>query len=487
VFGPTAVGSAAANPPVLIAGTANAGATGNVQVAKVSASGLVSVDGSAVTQPVSGAVKVTDGTNNAAVKAASTAPATTDPAVVVSISPNSVNPNGQATMANSVSVAIASNQSAIPVSGSFSATGFTPGLTFANLTATASSASVALPTGATVYFQNNGTTTVSCTLGIGSATAVASEILVPASSGVPVVVGSNTFGACIDQSGSASNLVVLAGGSGLGNAFGGGSSGGGGGGAITAASGAYASGSISAGAYAAGAVVAGAFVDGWDATQGTKADTAWVSGSGSVIALLKNIAGGIAGAPPINVNGTPTAWTGLTPGSAQTGTIIAPNTDQTSMGGVAYGAMANFGTSPGAVKAPNANASLFYGTVAAVGDPCMTATKTYTPVNVVTATNVIIAGVSAKKKYVCGIFLYPGGTDNIAVYQATTGTSCATAPADIFGGHTTGTGFLATATAGFVVGNGASSIAATNTVNTDICVTTSAAVQLSGVVVTVDQ
>src|SRR6185437_1417070 len=55
VFGPTAVGSAAANPPVLIAGTANAGATGNVQVAKVSASGLVSVDGSAVTQPVSGA------------------------------------------------------------------------------------------------------------------------------------------------------------------------------------------------------------------------------------------------------------------------------------------------------------------------------------------------------------------------------------------------------------------------------------------------
>src|SRR6185312_7713495 len=131
----------------------------------------------------------TDGTNNAAVKAASTAPATTDPAMVVSISPNSVNPNGQATMANSVSVAIASNQSAIPVTGSFSLSGFTPGLTFANLTATASSASVALPAGVTVYFQNNGTTTVSCTLGVGSATAVASEILVPASSGVPVVVG----------------------------------------------------------------------------------------------------------------------------------------------------------------------------------------------------------------------------------------------------------------------------------------------------------
>jgi hypothetical protein len=106
--------------------------------------------------------------------------------------------------------------------------GFTPGLTFATLTATASSASVALPVGATVFFQNNGTTTVSCTLGIGSATATANEILVPASSGVPVVVGTNTFGACIDQSGSASNLVVLAGGSGLGSPFGGGAAGGGG-------------------------------------------------------------------------------------------------------------------------------------------------------------------------------------------------------------------------------------------------------------------
>src|SRR6185312_13633386 len=62
VFGPTAVGSAAANPPVLIAGTANAGATGNVQVAKVSASGLVSVDGSAVTQPVSGTVTAAQAT-----------------------------------------------------------------------------------------------------------------------------------------------------------------------------------------------------------------------------------------------------------------------------------------------------------------------------------------------------------------------------------------------------------------------------------------
>jgi hypothetical protein len=57
-------------------------------------------------------VKVTDGTNVAAVKAASTAAAATDPAEVVAISPNIF---GQAAMANSLPVAIASNQTALPI------------------------------------------------------------------------------------------------------------------------------------------------------------------------------------------------------------------------------------------------------------------------------------------------------------------------------------------------------------------------------------
>lgn len=54
--------------------------------------------------------KLHDGTNAVAVKAASTAPGATDPALVVAISPNSVNANGQATMANSAPITIASNQ-----------------------------------------------------------------------------------------------------------------------------------------------------------------------------------------------------------------------------------------------------------------------------------------------------------------------------------------------------------------------------------------
>jgi len=59
--------------------------------------------------------RITDGTNTAAVKAASTAPVAGDPALVVAISPNSVNGNGQATMANGAPITVASNQSTLSV------------------------------------------------------------------------------------------------------------------------------------------------------------------------------------------------------------------------------------------------------------------------------------------------------------------------------------------------------------------------------------
>jgi len=79
---------------------------------------------------------------------------------------------------------------------------------------------------------------------------------------------------------------VVSGGAGLPAGSGGGSGGGGGGGAVTIASGAVAS-----GAYSAGSFAAGAGVDGWNLTEGTKADAAWTSGSGSIVALLKAVAG----------------------------------------------------------------------------------------------------------------------------------------------------------------------------------------------------
>lgn len=136
-------------------------------------------------------------------------------------------PAGTATLVQLVlGSTLVSSENPLPVtlSGGASFSGFTPNGSYANLTATGSSASVALPAGTTVALQNTGTTTVSCTLGIGSAVATTNEVQVPASSTVFVTVGTNTFGACIDQTGSVSNLIVLAGGAGLGTGFGGGGS-----------------------------------------------------------------------------------------------------------------------------------------------------------------------------------------------------------------------------------------------------------------------
>lgn len=117
-------------------------------------------------------------------------------------------------------------------------TPFAPGAAYAQLTATGSSASVALPTGASVVVQNIGTSAVSCNLSVGSGTAIAGQNIIQPSSWAGYGVGSNTFINCIDQTGSASNVVVISGGTNVPTGSGGGGGGGGGGGAVTIADGA---------------------------------------------------------------------------------------------------------------------------------------------------------------------------------------------------------------------------------------------------------
>ena len=123
---------------------------------------------------------------------------------------------------------------ALPVTGTFSATisGFTPNGSFSTLVATGTSSSVALPTGTTVKLQNTGSTAVSCNLGVGSATATVNQNIIQPLGQIVLTPGSNTFGACIDVSGTVSNTIVIAGGSGLGNDTGGGGGGGGSGGNV---------------------------------------------------------------------------------------------------------------------------------------------------------------------------------------------------------------------------------------------------------------
>ena len=163
------VGTVAATPPTsatYIGGSVTTAAptytTGQMDPLSLNTSGGLRVDGSGVTQPISASslplptgastsanqttlgsqtTKINDGTNTAAIKAASTAPIATDPALVVTMSPNAgmataalqstANATlaaidagiptalGQTTMAASMPVTIASNQSAIPVTVTF--------------------------------------------------------------------------------------------------------------------------------------------------------------------------------------------------------------------------------------------------------------------------------------------------------------------------------------------------------------------------------
>jgi hypothetical protein len=69
----------------------------------------------AITSLSSGIVAIGNAGTVAAVKAASIAPLSSDPALVVTISPNSQNANGQTTMANSTPVVLASDQTTITV------------------------------------------------------------------------------------------------------------------------------------------------------------------------------------------------------------------------------------------------------------------------------------------------------------------------------------------------------------------------------------
>jgi hypothetical protein len=126
----------------------------------------------------------------------------------------------------------------LSISGSLTANlaGFQPAA-FTNLTATgSSSSSTALPTNTgSINIIDNGTTSVSCTLAVASATGVKNNIVVaPGAGGRNIALGSSGFAniACIDQGAadSTSNPVSIEGGSGLGTGWGGGggSSGGGG-------------------------------------------------------------------------------------------------------------------------------------------------------------------------------------------------------------------------------------------------------------------
>jgi hypothetical protein len=338
---------------------------------------------------------------------------------------------------------------------SVTVTGFAPSTAFATCTSTsASCASTALPTntGSVILF-NSGSTTVSCTLASGAATALTSELQIPASSGLPLatVYGATTYDhfACIDQTGNASNVVVASGGSGLPTGWGGGG-GGGSGGAVTLASGAvssgaYSSGSIASGAYASGSIASGAMVD-----LGAQADAACGTATGtcSAIALLKFLNTTAGSAIPAGTNLIGKVGIDQTTPGTTNGVALTQINAATTLAG-------NGPTGTGAQRV----------TLSQDGSSAA--------INVSTATTTQLVALSGSTViYVTSFDVIAGGTGNIT-FEYGTGASCGTGTTALTGAYPL------IANSGISKGSGTGTILKVPAGNA-LCVLTSAAVQMSG-------
>jgi hypothetical protein len=199
-----------------------------------------------------------------------------------------------------------------------SVTGFAPGAQGTPISVTTSGVTGTLPAGAVVVATNVGANGAYCALGASATTGA--QYIAPSGGWFAFTVGASTQLTCITS--TSTTTVNMIGGSGLPTGVGGAGSAGGGG-AVT-----IASGGVASGAYAAGSIASGAAVDGWDVTEGTKADTAYTSGSGSVVSILKGIYGAATGPIPAGTNGIGTINsqypTGATPITiSATGTTAA--------------------------------------------------------------------------------------------------------------------------------------------------------------------
>lgn len=205
-----------------------------------------------------------------------------------------------------------------------------------------------------------------------------------------------------------------------------------------------------------------------------------------------------------NDNTIPTGWP-----TAANQTIV-----NTWAGGT-LGAMASYGTSPGAVLVPGVNAYVT-NTLAAVGnngdnvaagagaaspvvnynyafdgttwdrvrtvtvDPCEASAQTYAPISITTATTTRIVTPSASNKtYICGLMLVTAAANNVGIVEGTGGT-CGTGTAGVIGGTTAANGPNYSANGGMVLQAGKVAHAVTAGTNVDLCLITSAATPLAG-------
>lgn len=146
-------------------------------------------------------------------------------------------------------------------------------------------------------------------------------------------------------------------------------------------------------------------------------------------------------------------------------------------------------TTPGTTNGVQVNAALPAG-ANLIGyisnDPCKNATvKAFLPITATTSlVKVIATGIAAKKIYVCQINLVTTAANNVGVFEATTGTTCATSPIAVYGAATSvataANGYPFPANGGISLGNGDGTVGITTVNNNDLCIATSAATPLTG-------
>lgn len=114
-------------------------------------------------------------------------------------------------------------------------------------------------------------------------------------------------------------------------------------------------------------------------------------------------------------------------------------------------------------------------------DPCSGYDKTYVPISINTATTTAVISASASNKnYICSLELVAAGADNVALVEDATA-ACASPDAGMAGGTTAATGWNFAANSGIARGNGNGTVYKSASTNVNVCLITSAAVQLSGV------
>lgn len=258
--------------------------------------------------------------------------------------------------------------------------------------------------------------------------------------------------------------------------------------------------------------------DGADVAEGAKADAAWTTGSGSVVALLKAIATKAISSIAVTQSGswvlsagssiigkvsidqsTPGTTNGvqvnaaLPAGSNVIGHVINDTGSTTAVTGTVAANTAQVNgvttsTGTGAVGTGTQRVAIGTDTATVAGstpNPCQANALLYAPISQA-ANAKYISAVSAKKNYICSITIIAADAENVSLVGGT-GSTCGTNTEAVIGGATAANGPNLAANGGFTHGNGSAPIAAGATTNEDVCLFQSGSGRVAGVLTYVQQ